>query len=188
MPDRMDSDAARTLVDDVQRLGADSADLVAERFSALMAGYLAESQSGAGTAPFVSAIADAVGDLTDAAIGAIETAVGSFDGGRTYEVGQLRLASRGREAAGEFWLHNTTAEGVDLVTPTASSLVGAAVSVDAAALTFTPAVAMNVAAGSSVRFVVSVDTAGIPSGRYHGVIAAVELPGPALPLIVEVGS
>ncbi len=189
-----DGGTARRLVDDVRRLGLETATEVVRRYSRLMAPPGGRRQESGASAPdrfdrltdsIVTASAAMLGvvqDLSDIA-GALPADAGGRD--------RLDVAvpAPGDVGTATIWVHNSSGDDVAPVELTASDLVGASGRIPATAVWFEPGTSQPVAAGGSLPVPVRVTApSGVVSGVYHGVVSALGLPGAVLALRVEVGS
>jgi hypothetical protein len=180
-----DPPAGRRLIDEVRRLGLETAAEVAHRFSRLVA-PLDTGRDGrldrlAGdVAEAMAAMVRVIQDLAELAGDAVR---GDRDGERL----EVAVPDPGGEGTATLWVHNTTAAPAT-VTLEASDLVGTMGRIPSIAVTFEPRSLGTVPAGTSRSATVLVRThPGARPGDYHGVITGVGTPGGVVALRVLVG-
>ncbi|MET0831042.1 MAG: hypothetical protein ABWY62_01585 [Acidimicrobiia bacterium] len=180
-----DSGTGRRLIDEVRRLGIETAAEVAHRFSRLVAPL----DSGRD-----SRLDRLAGDVVEATVAMLrvmqdlaELAGGAATGDRAGQRLEVAVPEPGGEGTATLWVHNTTGAPATL-TLAASDLVGAMGRIPAVAVTFQPRSLGTVPADTSRSATVLVRThPGARPGHYHGVVTAVGTPGAVLALRVMVG-
>jgi hypothetical protein len=180
-----DPPAGRRLIDEVRRLGLETAAEVAHRFSRLVA-PLDTGRDGrldrlAGdVTEAMTAMVRVVQDLAELA----GDATRGDSGGERLEVA---VSDPGGEGTATLWVHNTTLTPAT-VTLEASDLVGTMGRIPSIAVFFEPRSLETVPAGTSRSATVLVRThPGVRPGDYHGVVTGVGTPGAVLALRVLVG-
>ncbi len=180
-----DSGTGRRLIDEVRRLGIETAAEVAHRFSRLVAPL---DTGGDGRFDRLA------GDVVEATVAMLrviqdlaELAAGPAPGDRDGERLEVAVPEPGGEGTATLWVHNTTVAPATL-TLAASDLVGQMGRIPAIAVTFLPRSLGSVPAGTSRSATVLVRThPGARPGDYHGVVTADGHPGAVLALRVAVG-
>jgi hypothetical protein len=176
----------RRLVDDVRRLGIETAAEITGRFSRLVAPLDGGSAGGR--------YDRLAGDVVDATVAMLrvvqdlaELAGGAARGDRGVERLEVAVPEPGGEGTAILWVHNTTGASATLTLAT-SDLVGTMGRIPSVAVTFLPRSLGTVPAGTSRSATVLVRThPGARPGVYHGVVTAGGHPGAVLALRVSLG-
>ncbi len=180
-----DPGTGRRLVDEVRRLGIETAAEVAHRFSRLVAPL---DTGGDGRFDRLA------GDVVEATVAILrvmqdlaELTGGTTPGDRGGERLEVAVPEPGGEGTATLWVHNTTGAPATL-SLAASDLVGQMGRIPAIAVTFSPRSLGTVPAGTSRSATVLVRThPGARPGDYQGVVTADGAPEAVLALRVTVG-
>jgi hypothetical protein len=173
------------LIDEVRRLGLETAAEVAHRFSRLVAPLEGRKDQG---------LDRLAGDVVEATVAMVrviqdlaELAGGATSGDPGGDLLEVAVPEPGGEGTATLWVHNTT-DAPATLTLAASDLVGPAGRIPSVAVTFEPRSLGAVPAGASRSATVLVRThPGARPGDYHGAVTGVGPPGAVLALRVLVG-
>jgi hypothetical protein len=173
------------LIDEVRRLGIETAAQVAHRFARLVA-PLDTGRDGR-LDRLAGDVAEAMAALVRVLQDLAELAGDAARGDRGGERLEVAVSAPGAQGTATLWVHNTTAAPATL-TLGASDLVGTMGRIPSIAVSFAPRSLGTVPAGTSRSATVVVRThPGARPGDYHGVVTGVGTPGAVLALRVLVG-
>ncbi len=180
-----DPGTGRRLVDEVRRLGIETAAEVAHRFSRLVAPFDTGGDS---------RFDRLAGDVVEATVAILrlmqdlaELTGGTTAGDEGGERLEVAVPEPGGEGTATMWVHNTMGGPVTL-TLAASDLLGPMGRIPAIAVAFSPRSLGTVPAGTSRSATVLVRThPGVRPGDYRGMVTADGHPGAVLALRVAVG-
>lgn len=182
---------ARRLIDQVQRLGANTAKTVVHRFARMVEGLGNVAAAEDDRSPEQGPYEGAVVAMIDAGVATARAVAAAFDAAMSSSppadgVG-LRLRCRpGAAGSASMWVHNTSSRPVGDATIRASDLVGVADRIVADAVRFEPPQIPGVGARDSVEVVVTVDPGSVRPGIYTGLILVPAVADLPMMLIVTV--